>query len=78
MQLHDGTPASPSDPLGKVLIPLSVGTLVPIKEEEPNKSCDVVFHPETIQRCADAGFKFYVVELALQHIEEVSCRNGFD
>jgi hypothetical protein len=71
-QTADGSPATKDTPVGKLVIPLSVGPIRRFKENGAVVGvCDVCYHPDTIARGdADNTLRYYLVELALTHMEE--------
>ena len=72
LQTKARQPAKGDEPMSEILIPLSVGAIS--EQEHQGKkvfTSDVVFHPSVIQRSTtDLTFKLFMLELALQHLEE--------
>ena len=72
----NGQPAAADLPANDCVVPLSIGALreVAIVKGHPEagtgKASDIVFRPGTLARAeTDMGFKLFLVELALQHLE---------
>lgn len=72
LQTKDRKPARGDESLDAVLIPLSLTRLQSTTDMSGVgvTTTDVVFHPNVIARAEkDMGFKLFMIELALQHIE---------
>ncbi len=75
LQTKDRKPAKGNEPLSDVLIPLSVGAIKADKDAAQGGevfTSDVVFNPAVTTRAlgGDMGFKLFLLELALQHVEQ--------
>lgn len=65
------TPAKGHEAMRDVVIPLSVGIIQRPSPSSPSPSVDVVMNPSIYTRClSDLSFKYQVIEVCLQHIEE--------
>lgn len=67
-----GNPADSSVPIGKLVIPFSIGIWRDdTHKEKPCRAVDVVYHPKTVDRAnQDPYFRMQIIELAFKHIEE--------